>query len=78
MLLMFLRIVFSVITLLLAGYGFISKNFEYQAYMTLFLGLTMLVTGLQEIQQNRKKTGWFCIIVFVFSLYVAIEGVIYL
>lgn len=77
MLLMFLRIVFSVITIVLVAYGFITKNFEYQAYMTLFLGLALLVMGIQEIQQNRKKSGVVLIIVFALSLYVAIEGFIY-
>lgn len=72
-----LRILFSILAISLAGYGLITKDYEYQAYMTLFLGLTMLIMGIQEIQQKRKKTGWFLIIVFAFSLYVAIQGFIY-
>lgn len=69
-----LRILFSVITLALAGYGLITKNFEFGSYMILFLGLSMLVLGIQEIQQNKKLTGWFSIITFAFSLYVSITS----
>jgi uncharacterized membrane protein YqgA involved in biofilm formation len=76
-LLKILSILFSVLALSLAGYGLITSNHEYQAYMTLFLGLAMLVMGIQEIQQKRKKTGGFLIIVFAFSLYVAIQSFIY-
>lgn len=73
---MILRILFSIITLALAGYGLITRNFEFQAYLILFLGLTMLVTGIQEFQQNNKLTGWLLIVVFAFSLFVAIQSFI--
>lgn len=73
---MILQILFSIITLALAGYGLITKNFEFGTYMILFLGLTMLVMGIQEIQQNKKLTGWLLIVVFVFSLFVSIQSFI--
>lgn len=73
---MILRILFSIITLALAGYGLITRNFEFQAYLILFLGLSMLVTGIQEFQQNKKLTGWLLIVVFAFSLFVAIQSFI--
>lgn len=76
--LMILRILFSVLAISLASYGLITNNHEYQAYMTLFLGLAMLIMGIQEIQQKRKKTGWFLIGVFAFMIFVAIKGFIYL
>ncbi|EPD52151.1 hypothetical protein HMPREF1210_01504 [Paenisporosarcina sp. HGH0030] len=74
--LMILRILFSIITLALAGYGLITRNFEFQAYLILFLGLAMLVTGIQEFQQNKKLTGWLLIGVFAFSLFVSIQSFI--
>ncbi|WP_369758000.1 DUF3953 domain-containing protein [Paenisporosarcina sp. HGH0030] len=73
---MILRILFSIITLALAGYGLITRNFEFQAYLILFLGLAMLVTGIQEFQQNKKLTGWLLIGVFAFSLFVSIQSFI--
>lgn len=67
--LMIFRIIFSIISFAFAGYGLITKNFEYQAYMMLFLSLTMLIVGIQEIQRNKKNyTGWLLIIVFVLML----------
>ncbi|MDF2936576.1 MAG: hypothetical protein K0Q90_1949 [Paenibacillaceae bacterium] len=70
------RILFLAITIALAGYGLITKNYEFQTYMTLFLGFTMLVMGIQELQQNKKLTGWLLIAVFAFLLFVSIQGFI--
>lgn len=72
--LMILIIVFSVIAGALAVYGLATQNFEYQAFMMLFLGLMMLVMGIQEIQKERKLIGWLLIVVFAFSLYVSIQS----
>ncbi|WP_256984955.1 DUF3953 domain-containing protein [Paenibacillus taichungensis] len=44
--------------------------------MILALGLTMLVTGLQEFKQNKKRQGWLLMIIFTFSLFVSIRGFI--
>lgn len=69
-----LQLLFALITIALAVYGLITENYEFQAYLILFLGLTMLVGGIQEFQQNRKLTGWFLIVVFAFSLFVSIQS----
>ena len=73
-----LRLLFAVITVVLAVFGLITKNFDYQAYALLFLGLMSLVIGIQEIQKKRKMMGWFSILAFVFILYVAIQSFIIL
>ncbi|TWT11152.1 YczI family protein [Planomicrobium sp. CPCC 101079] len=72
------RILFSIISLGLAGYGLITRNYEFQAYLTLFLGLTMLMMGIQEFQQNRKLMGWLLVLAFAFSLVVSIQSFILL
>lgn len=69
-----LRYILSVVALLLATYGLITQNFNYTHLMTLFLGLTMLVMGLEEFKKERKSNGWVLILVFLFSLYVSIKG----
>ncbi|OMC84495.1 hypothetical protein BK128_16520 [Viridibacillus sp. FSL H7-0596] len=74
--LMILRILFSIIALALAGYGLITKNFEFQVYMILFLGLTMLVMGIQDFKKREKFTGLLFMIVFAFSLIVVIQSFI--
>ena len=42
--------------------------------MMFFLGLTMLVMGLQEFKKERKAYGWLLVVVFLFSLFVSIQG----
>ena len=69
-----LQILFSIITVALAGYGLITGDFQFQAYMMLFLGLTMLVLGLKEFKRNKKWLGWMLIGVFAFSMFVAIQS----
>ena len=69
-----LQILFSIIVVVLAGYGLFTKDFQFQAYMILFIGLTMLVLGLQEFKRNKKLSGWILIGVFVFSIIVSIYG----
>ena len=69
-----LRYVLAVITLLLASYGLITRSFKFGDTMIFFLGLTMLVMGLEEFPNERKVMGWFLIGTFLFLLYVSIEG----
>ena len=69
-----LQIIFSIITVAFAGYGLLTRDFQFQAYMMLFLGLTMLVLGLQEFKRNKKVTGWMLIGVFAFSIFAAIQS----
>ena len=69
-----LQILFSIITVAFAGYGLFTRDFQFQAYMMLFLGLTMLVLGLQEVKRNKKVTGWMLIGVFAFSIFAAIQS----
>ena len=69
-----LQILFSIIVLALASYSLVTQDFQLQAYMILFLGLAMLVSGLQEFKKNNKITGWMLIGVFAFSIFVAIQS----
>ncbi|MGD6876326.1 YczI family protein [Bacillus infantis] len=71
---MILRVIFAVITAIIAGYGLITDNFEYQSYMLLFLSLMMFVIGIEELRKERKVTGWFSIIAFLFGSFVALQG----
>lgn len=71
---MILRVLFAVIVALIAGYGLITKNFEYQSFMMFFLSLMMLVMGLEEFQKERKVMGWFSIVAFLFVLFVSLNG----
>ncbi|MEK4251467.1 DUF3953 domain-containing protein [Paenibacillus sp. FSL W7-1287] len=46
--------------------------------MTLSLGLTMLVTGIHEYQNNKKVSGWLFILLFALFLYLSIHRLIIL
>ncbi|MGE8082140.1 YczI family protein [Peribacillus loiseleuriae] len=67
------QIILSIITISLAGYGLITEDFKFQAYMMLFLGLSMLVMGLREFQKGHKGYGWLSIVACIFILFVSIE-----
>lgn len=69
-----LQILFSIITVVLAAYGLFTEDFRFQAYMILFLGLAMLMLGLQEFKRNKKLSGWLLIGVFAFSIFAAIQS----
>lgn len=71
------RYIFSVLGLLFAAYGLITQNFALSPYMMLYLGLTMLVMGLEEFQKKgRKAYESLFVVVFLISLYVSIKGFI--
>jgi len=72
-LLKILQIIFSIITVVFAGFLLYTKDFQFLVYMSLFSGLTMLVVGLQEFKRNKKITGWMGIGAFAFSAFVAIQ-----
>lgn len=69
-----LRYILSLVIIIIAAYGLITKNFEFQSLMTLLLGLMMLVMGLEEFQKERKTYGWLLVVVFLFSLFVSVQG----
>ncbi|MFC4024672.1 hypothetical protein ACFOUV_12785 [Oceanobacillus longus] len=61
-----IRIILSVITLLLAGYGLLSDNFVLQSLMIFFLGLLILVMGIDEFNKGKKGFGYLCIAIAIF------------
>ncbi|MCM3570265.1 YczI family protein [Neobacillus mesonae] len=69
-----LRYIFSVVTILFAAYGLVSKNYQFNYIMMFLLGLTMLILGLEEFRKEKKMNGWLFVIVFLFSLFVSIKG----
>ena len=74
LLLKFLQIILSITVISLAGYGLITEDFKLQPYISLFVGLTMLVTGLREFQKGQKGYGWLSVVVSIFILLVAIKS----
>lgn len=71
-----LYIVFTVPTILLAGYSFISGATWTAPYNVLFLGITLLLSGIKELMMNKKGSGIALICVSIFSAAIAISMVI--
>ncbi|EPD52113.1 DUF3953 domain-containing protein [Paenisporosarcina sp. FSL H8-0542] len=70
-----IRIILGIIVIALSSYSLISRNFELMPFMMLFLGAFMLVTGLFELQKDRKRfEGYMFIIVSLFIFFVSIQG----
>lgn len=62
------------IIVIIGFYELITSNFELQSVMMLLISLLMLVMGLEEFQKNSKLLGWVFIVVFLFALFVSIQG----
>lgn len=62
-----LRYFFSVATFSLAVYSLITKDYT-------FTHLLMLLMGLEEFKKERKANGTVLISVFLFALFVSIQG----
>ncbi|MED3803558.1 DUF3953 domain-containing protein [Lysinibacillus xylanilyticus] len=72
-----LQIVFSIIVVSLSAYGLITRDYQLNFLTTLFLGLFMLTLGFKEFQRESKFYGWLLIGVFLFSVFVSIQGFLY-
>ncbi|MGJ3194206.1 DUF3953 domain-containing protein [Peribacillus frigoritolerans] len=69
------RIILAIIVLALSACLLITENFEFMPYSMLFLGAIMLVTGLAELQKDRKGFwGYMSLVVSSFLFYVSIQG----
>jgi len=70
-----IRTFFSIITIALAGHGLITQNFELMSYMMLFLGASMLSSGLIELKKYQKRfLGCIFIAISLFAFFVSIQG----
>lgn len=69
-----LHILFAIIGLVIAAYSLIYQNFEFQNYLIFFLALTMVIMGLKEFKEERKIAGWTYMGVFLFMLFLSVQG----
>ena len=71
-----LRYIFSVLGLILALYGLMTKDFSYSPYMIMFLGLMFFVISLETFKKEQKMYGWLYMVIFLFSLFVSLQSFI--
>ena len=64
------RVILAAIVIIMAGYGLLTENQLLQPYMLFFLGLMMLILGLEEFQKGRKVYGYLSLFVVMFLLIV--------
>ncbi|AKO92109.1 DUF3953 domain-containing protein [Priestia filamentosa] len=70
-----LRVFLSVIVVILSGYSLLTQSFKVMPYSMLLLSALILVTGLIELQKNKKEFwGYLCIVVSLFALSGSIQG----
>ncbi|PAF21019.1 hypothetical protein CHH49_13295 [Terribacillus saccharophilus] len=69
--LLVLRIILAIIVITLSVYGLVSDNHDIYPYMSLFLGLMILVIGISEFKAKRQAIAIMCIFISVFILFVA-------
>lgn len=66
--LMILRVVFTIVAISFATYGLITSDFRFQNWMLFFFSLALVVTGIGELRKGHKVIGGLSITAFVFIL----------
>jgi hypothetical protein len=69
-----IRITLGIVVLLLAGFGLLTKNFVAQPFMMLGLSAFILIGGLDELKQGRKRRGYISIFLSVFVLAILVQS----
>ncbi|MBU8851681.1 hypothetical protein C2I27_13415 [Priestia megaterium] len=71
-----LQLIFSIITVGLALYIMLTRNYQFLSFLNILLGLTMLVLGAIEWQKRKKTSAWLLFLVALFSWFVGIYRMI--
>ncbi|MCM3192292.1 YczI family protein [Priestia megaterium] len=67
-----LQLIFSIVTVGLALYIMLTRNYQFLSFLNILLGLTMLVLGAIEWQKRKKTSAWLLFLVALFSWFVGI------
>ncbi|MGE7759662.1 DUF3953 domain-containing protein [Peribacillus sp. NPDC097895] len=66
------RIILTIVVIVLSGYSLITQTFELLPYYMFFLGALTLMTGLAELQKDRKGFwGYMNIAISLFIFFVS-------
>ncbi|MEW5593806.1 DUF3953 domain-containing protein [Peribacillus frigoritolerans] len=69
------RIILTILVIVLSGYSLITQTLELMPYYMFFLGALILVTGLAEIQKDRKGFwGYINIAISLFVFFASIQA----
>ncbi|PEW67831.1 hypothetical protein CN448_17120 [Bacillus cereus] len=75
--LILLKITFGLISCILTVYSLITNKFEVMPYMSLFVGLMILMTGFSDLKENRKASAYTLFLASGFIIFVAIYTFIF-
>ncbi|MEK4534629.1 DUF3953 domain-containing protein [Peribacillus sp. FSL K6-1552] len=69
------RIILTIVVIVLSGYSLITQTYELMPYYMFFLGALTLVTGLAELQKDRKGFwGYMNIAISLFIFFASIQA----
>ncbi|OKL35293.1 hypothetical protein BLL40_16220 [Domibacillus mangrovi] len=69
------RWIFAILIISLSSYSLLTQNVELMPYLMLLVGASLLMTGVDELQKDRKGFwGYVSIMVSLFAFYVSIQG----
>ncbi|MFF5397313.1 DUF3953 domain-containing protein [Peribacillus butanolivorans] len=69
------RIILTIVVIVLSGYSLITQTFELLPYYMFFLGALTVVTGLAELQKDRKGFwGYMNIAISLFIFFASIQA----
>lgn len=67
-----LRIVFAIISFILATYAITSHNFAVLPFMLFSLGIMFLFMGVSELQEKRKANAYTSFTVSALEIFISI------
>ncbi|OAH55405.1 hypothetical protein AWH48_20145 [Domibacillus aminovorans] len=69
------RWIFATLAMTLSGYSLLTKNVDFMPYLMLLVGASLLMTGVAELQKDRKGFwGYMSMMASLFAFYASIQG----
>ncbi|WP_285767391.1 DUF3953 domain-containing protein [Peribacillus sp. SI8-4] len=68
-----IKMMLAIVILAISAYQLLTETFVMPSFM-LIVGAFMLVTGIVELQKNRKGGFYGCVVVSFFLFFVSIQG----
>lgn len=69
-----IRNILSILIIILSGYLIVTQDFRWMSHMMLGVGGLLLVTGLLELQKEKRFWGYASILISLFVFYVSVQG----
>ncbi|WP_100011268.1 DUF3953 domain-containing protein [Lentibacillus sediminis] len=69
-----IRNILSILIIIFSGYLIITQDFYWMPHMMVGVGGLLLVTGLLELQKEKKFWGFASILISLFVFYVSVQG----